>query len=247
MKFGEIINHVEKGNLDSLLSRKNILQELGNRYLEKFSGCTSFMHSNHEIADQLSNKNFVNSLDACDYLIDLLKNLPNMSGWLAQKSTKILNKALNVEVKTAYITGEHIFLKTPESVYQTFKSIFKSYKSNWLINKILNLEPSKMAIAYECIFTLDQIKTPIYYNDVNINKTYVFEKYALVEYAKKYSTNPFNKFSFNSLYFSNQAKFEIINNPLKEEVNQNEPNKLFSSENQKNEKPDEICYSYENN
>ncbi|MCF6776994.1 hypothetical protein L3V83_10490 [Thiotrichales bacterium 19X7-9] len=110
MKFGEILKQVEKGSLKTLTPK--VVQDLGKRYLEKYPEKTEF-HSNQKIAEKLSNLNEYsvfnddikneklskNGIYPTVFLVETLGSLDNTNGWLAEKISSLLNKAMDSNIE----------------------------------------------------------------------------------------------------------------------------------------------------
>ena len=130
MKFGDIIQQVDRGTLNA-----EHLKLLGDRYFEKFNNCFSKLFHNHfgqadDIRNVINNGN-IDGRACCPILINKMNSLDNSNGWLFQKSLKLLNKTLgsNIESHIAIAGGggATILTRPVTNVTNDLKDAYNQY------------------------------------------------------------------------------------------------------------------------
>ncbi|MCF6775411.1 hypothetical protein L3V83_02370 [Thiotrichales bacterium 19X7-9] len=146
MKFGEIIDKVKPNKLDTLSSK--VLQLLGQRYIEKHSNHFLANHTNQPIANELIKyatkyPNASGLHNACA-LVNCLGMIENRPGWMSEKISFLLNKALGANIAQEYTINHAILKKEPKHLKDEFVDFLiehhpqlKNYSSKQIINNDL--------------------------------------------------------------------------------------------------------------
>ncbi|ALA25989.1 hypothetical protein AVI51_07835 [Piscirickettsia salmonis] len=106
MKFGQILKLVRPGDLSSI--NINTLKMLGDRYMEKYPQPNYWgNHNQQDKAKELTqfhaDNPYATPKECCQQLITVMQELKNANGWLATKTTDLLNKAFKTHVPTSHI------------------------------------------------------------------------------------------------------------------------------------------------
>ncbi|QGP60740.1 hypothetical protein PsalMR5_00748 [Piscirickettsia salmonis] len=131
MKFGQILQRVQPGDLSSI--NAHILKELGQRYLNQYPEAGLYFSGHHSQQDKalelvaFACQNPALTPDKyCNKLIDLMSELTNASGWLSDRITRLLNKVLQTHIlKSNVITGVNpqIKLRDVKDIARDFRVI----------------------------------------------------------------------------------------------------------------------------
>ncbi|AKP73126.1 hypothetical protein Psal006b_02617 [Piscirickettsia salmonis] len=129
MKFGQILKLVRPGDLSSI--NTNTLKMLGERYIEKYPQPNYWgNHNQQDKAKELTQFHADNPhatpKECCQQLITVMQELKNANGWLATKTTDLLNKVFNTHVPTSHIiTGVNpqIKLRDVKDIARDFRVI----------------------------------------------------------------------------------------------------------------------------
>ncbi|OAJ34751.1 hypothetical protein [Piscirickettsia salmonis] len=128
MKFNQILESVRLGDLHSIGAKT--LKTLGQRYLEKHPECTR-QHSHQNKAQILIN--FANdnphatSEACCRTFIDVLSELPEIKGWLAEKTLTLLGKAFRLDIIAAILAEDSRLFLEPKQFAQHCNHFLQRY------------------------------------------------------------------------------------------------------------------------
>ncbi|RNC78425.1 hypothetical protein ACGP04_10855 [Piscirickettsia salmonis] len=119
MRFNQILASIRLGDLHSISAKT--LNTLGQRYLEKYPECTR-QHSHQDKAQILinfANDNPHATPEQCSRkFIDVLSELPEIKGWLAEKILVLLGKALHLDIIAAILHEDSRLFLEPKQFAQ---------------------------------------------------------------------------------------------------------------------------------
>ncbi|RNC78426.1 hypothetical protein ACGP04_10850 [Piscirickettsia salmonis] len=129
MKFGQILKLVRPGDLSSI--NINTLKMLGDRYMKKYPQPNYWgNHNQQDKAKELTqfhaDNPYATPKECCQQLITVMQELKNANGWLATKTTDLLNKTFKTHVPTSHIiTGVNpqIKLRHVKDIADDFETI----------------------------------------------------------------------------------------------------------------------------